>query len=99
MMQHMDMGDCDMEYCMTLTKDECASYCDSMKCTPEQKEACMSMLNAHKGMMSKENCDKGCKDEEECEKSCDDKCVASHKEGKGCCSIGESNHCDTKYKM
>jgi K(+)-stimulated pyrophosphate-energized sodium pump len=98
MMHHMDMGDCDMEYCMTLSEDDCAAYCDSMKCTPEQKEACMSMMKAHKGM-SKENCDKGCKDEAECEKNCDDKCVASHKEGKGCCSVGESNHCAPKHKM
>lgn len=91
----MDMGNYDMEHCMTLTEEQCAAYCDSMKCTPEQKAACLDMLKAHKGM-SMENCDKGCKTAEECEKSCDDKCVASHKEGKGCCTTGESNHCDTK---
>jgi K(+)-stimulated pyrophosphate-energized sodium pump len=91
----MDMGNCDMEHCMTLSEEQCAAYCDSMKCTPEQKAACMDMLKAHKGM-SMENCDKGCKTAEECAKSCDDKCVSSHKEGKGCCSTGESNHCDTK---
>jgi K(+)-stimulated pyrophosphate-energized sodium pump len=89
----IDMGKCDMDHCMTLTEEQCAAYCDSMQCTPEQKEACISMLKAHKGM-NKENCDKGCATEEECAKHCDDKCVASHKEGKGCCSTGESNHCD-----
>jgi K(+)-stimulated pyrophosphate-energized sodium pump len=90
-----DMGKCDMNYCMTLTEEQCAAYCDSMQCTPEQKAACIDMLKAHKGM-SMENCDKGCKTAEECEKSCDDKCVSSHKEGKGCCATGESNHCDAK---
>jgi hypothetical protein len=94
----MDMGNCDMAYCMTLTEDQCAAYCDSMKCTPEQKEACLSMLKMHSGL-SKENCDKGCKTTEECEKSCDDKCVTSHKEGKGCCSTGETNHCEPNHKM
>lgn len=91
----MDMGKCDMQHCMTLTEGQCAAYCDSMQCSPEQKAACLDMLKAHKGM-SMENCDKGCKTAEECEKSCDDKCVASHKEGKGCCTAGESNHCGPK---
>jgi K(+)-stimulated pyrophosphate-energized sodium pump len=94
----MDMGNCDMDYCMTLTEEQCAAYCDSMKCTPEQKEACLGMLKAHSGM-SKENCDKGCATAEECAKHCDDKCVSSHKEGKGCCSVGESDHCESKHKM
>jgi K(+)-stimulated pyrophosphate-energized sodium pump len=94
-----DMGKCDMNYCMTLTEEQCAAYCDSMQCTPEQKAACLDMLKAHKGSASAENCDKGCKTAEECEKSCDDKCVASHKEGKGCCSVGESNHCEPKQHM
>lgn len=96
--EKMDMGSCDMDKCMSMTEEECAAYCDSMKCTPEQKAACMDMLKAHKGMMNKENCDKGCKSSDECEKSCDDKCVSSHKEGKGCCTTGESNHCDMDKK-
>lgn len=104
----MDMGKCDMDRCKTMTKEECAAYCDSVGCDAEQKAACLSMYGADgkfdeakcKEMCSKkmgadmENCDKGCKTAEECEKSCDDKCVASHKEGKGCCSTGASNHCD-----
>lgn len=96
--QSMDMGNCDMDKCMKMTEEECAAYCDSMKCTPEQKAACMDMLKAHKGMMDGENCDKGCKSSEECTKSCDDKCVDSHKEGKGCCKTGEANHCDMDKK-
>ncbi|TAE85708.1 MAG: sodium-translocating pyrophosphatase [Bacteroidetes bacterium] len=104
----MDMGKCDWNRCKTMTKDECAAYCDSLGCDAEQKAACLSMYGADgkfdeakcKEMCSKkmgadkENCDKGCKTAEECEKSCDDKCVAYHKEGKGCCKPGESNHCD-----
>jgi K(+)-stimulated pyrophosphate-energized sodium pump len=36
------MGKCDMSKCATMTKDECAKMCDSLKCTPEQKEMCLS---------------------------------------------------------
>src|SRR5574343_601460 len=97
-MEHcsMDMGNCDMERCKTMTKDECAAYCDSMQCTPEQKEKCLSMYGADgkfdeakcKEMCAADahgkcmdGCTKGCTDEEACKKSCDDKCVASHHEG------------------
>jgi hypothetical protein len=103
----MDMGKCDMDRCKTMTKDECAAYCDSLGCSAEQKAECLSMYGADgkfdeakckemcgEKMKGKENCDKGCKTMEECEKSCDDKCVASHKAGKGCCNTGESDHCD-----
>ena len=92
------MGNCEMSKCMTMTKEECAAYCDSMKCTPEQKTMCQSMYGADgkfdmakcKAMCEKESacmegCDKGCKTEEECMKSCDKACVAAHKEGKACC--------------
>jgi K(+)-stimulated pyrophosphate-energized sodium pump len=92
------MGNCEMSKCMTMTKEECAAYCDSMKCTPEQKTMCQSMYGADgkfdmakcKAMCEKESscmegCDKGCKTEEECMKSCDKACVAAHKEGKECC--------------
>jgi K(+)-stimulated pyrophosphate-energized sodium pump len=33
---------CDMNKCMTMTPEQCAAYCDSMGCTPEQKAMCMS---------------------------------------------------------
>jgi K(+)-stimulated pyrophosphate-energized sodium pump len=36
------MGKCDMTKCATMTKDECAAMCDSLKCTPEEKEMCLS---------------------------------------------------------
>jgi len=103
------MGNCDMSKCMNMTKEECAVYCDSMKCTPEQKAMCQSMYGTDgkfdvakcKAMCEKESgcmegCDKGCKTEEECMKSCDKACVAAHKEGKVCCNEGEDNAHDKK---
>ncbi len=103
------MGNCDMSKCMNMTKEECAVYCDSMKCTPEQKAMCQSMYGADgkfdmakcKAMCEKESgcmegCDKGCKTEEVCMKSCDKACVAAHKEGKACCNEGEDNAHDKK---
>jgi K(+)-stimulated pyrophosphate-energized sodium pump len=32
---------CDMNKVMTLTPEACATYCDSMKCTPEEKAICL----------------------------------------------------------
>ncbi|MBS1533637.1 MAG: sodium-translocating pyrophosphatase [Bacteroidetes bacterium] len=39
-------GNCDMSKCATMTKEECAKMCDSLGCTPEQKEACLSHYGA-----------------------------------------------------
>lgn len=39
-------GKCDMSKCATMTKEECAKMCDSLGCTPEQKEACLSHYGA-----------------------------------------------------
>ncbi len=41
-----DMGNCDMSKCATMTKDECAKMCDSLKCSPEQKQMCLSHYDA-----------------------------------------------------
>ena len=47
---------CDMSKCMNMTKEECAAYCDSMKCSPEEKAACLE----HAGMGSMpRSCDHG----------------------------------------
>jgi K(+)-stimulated pyrophosphate-energized sodium pump len=40
------MGKCDMSKCKDMTMEECAAMCDSLKCTPEQKEACLSHYDA-----------------------------------------------------
>jgi K(+)-stimulated pyrophosphate-energized sodium pump len=49
-MDSVDMGNCDLAKCMSMTPEACAAYCDSMKCTPEQKAACIKMIEAHKGI-------------------------------------------------
>jgi K(+)-stimulated pyrophosphate-energized sodium pump len=103
------MGNCEMSKCMTMTKEECAAYCDSMKCTTEQKTMCQSMYGAdgkfdmakcmamcEKESSCMESCDKGCKTEEECMKSCDKACVAAHKEGKSCCDDDKEHGHDKK---
>ncbi len=108
-MEGCEMGEMDacMDYekCKTMTKDECALYCDSMQFTPEQKEKCLSMYGAD-GKFDEakckeicaadagscmEACEHKCKDAEECKKNCDEKCVASHgkSKGKSCCAEGE----------
>lgn len=40
------IGKCDMSKCKDMTKEECAKMCDSLGCTPEQKEACLSHYGA-----------------------------------------------------
>jgi K(+)-stimulated pyrophosphate-energized sodium pump len=39
---HASMGKCDMNQCAKKTRDECAKMCDSLKCTPAEKNACLS---------------------------------------------------------
>ncbi len=39
---------CDMNKIVTMSKEECAAYCDSMKCTPEAKAMCVK----HAGMVN-----------------------------------------------
>jgi K(+)-stimulated pyrophosphate-energized sodium pump len=48
------MGNCDMSKCATMTKDECAKMCDSLKCTPEQKAMCLSHYDANGKYIAKE---------------------------------------------
>ena len=40
-------GNCDMDKCATMTKDQCAKMCDSLKCTPEQKQSSLSHYDAN----------------------------------------------------
>jgi K(+)-stimulated pyrophosphate-energized sodium pump len=37
----VDNAKCDMAKCETMTKEECAAYCDQVGCTPEQKAHCL----------------------------------------------------------
>lgn len=49
---------CDMSKCANMSKEECAAYCDSVGCSPEQKAMCME----HVGMDAeqKEACMEKC---------------------------------------
>ncbi len=100
----MDMGKCDMSLCKTMSKEECAAYCDSVGCSAEEKEMCQSMYGADgkfdeakckemckakMGSSCMEGCDKGCKTAEECAKSCGDACVKSHATKMKCCSTDD----------
>jgi K(+)-stimulated pyrophosphate-energized sodium pump len=41
-MKSEKMENCDMSAMAMMTKEECAKMCDSLECTPEQKESCLS---------------------------------------------------------
>lgn len=77
----VDMGNCDLSKCMSMTPEACAAYCDSMKCTPEQKAACIKMIEAHKGIDMSEcsGSSEACKDKANCKDkaSCSAKTEAS----------------------
>ena len=49
-----EMGKCDMTKCATMTKDECAKMCDSLGCSAEEKEVCMSHYDANGKFVAKE---------------------------------------------
>ena len=50
-------GKCDMNRCATMTKDECAKMCDSLKCTTAEKSACLSNYGADgKWIGAKKDC-------------------------------------------
>ncbi|MFI5221969.1 MAG: sodium-translocating pyrophosphatase [Bacteroidia bacterium] len=67
-MKKYDLGKCDMSRMMNMTKEECAAYCDSMKCTSEQKEACMNIAGS---AFCSKACQSKCKEKNI---PCDDKC-------------------------
>jgi K(+)-stimulated pyrophosphate-energized sodium pump len=62
-----EMGKCDMTKCATMTKDECAKMCDSLGCSAEEKEMCMSHYDANSKFIGKEG-EKSC-----CSKDADKK--------------------------
>lgn len=84
---------CDMEKCMSMSKEDCAKYCDSVGCTPEQKAMCVE----HAGMGEGKAC---CKEHAGEAKAC---CKEHEGTGKGCsgeaakgCMEGCSHGCKTK---
>jgi K(+)-stimulated pyrophosphate-energized sodium pump len=51
---------CDMSMCADMSEEECAAYCDSVGCSPEEKAMCVK--HAGKGdHSSMEGCEHGCK--------------------------------------
>ncbi|MFY8021003.1 MAG: sodium/proton-translocating pyrophosphatase, partial [Bacteroidia bacterium] len=78
----MDMGNCDMEKCMNMTQEECAAYCDSMQCTPAQKEMCLKHAKGGACEMEAEHCKKD-----------SGKCATDEKGG---CMEGCEHKCDSK---
>ena len=80
------IGKCDMRECAKLSKDECAAMCDSLKCTPEEKEMCLAHYDENgKFMGGAGHCEKKdacCADKKECKdpSKCKDK-----KDCKGAC--------------
>ena len=77
------IGKCDMRECSKLSKEACAKMCDSLKCTPEEKAACLAHFDkdgkfigmaGHFQEKSACCCDKGaCKDKSKCKDACKDK--------------------------
>lgn len=59
----MMIGNCDLEKCMSMTKEECAAYCDSMQCSAEDKAMCQSMYGAD-GKFDMAKCKEMCKEGE-----------------------------------
>jgi K(+)-stimulated pyrophosphate-energized sodium pump len=59
------MGKCNIGKCMTMNKEECASYCDSMKCSPEEKAMCQSMYGAD-GKFDMAKCKAMCTEKDGC---------------------------------
>ncbi len=78
----MDMGKCDVNKCMDMTQEECAAYCDSMQCTPEQKEICLKHAKGGDCKMEGAHCKKD-----------SGKCAMDEKGG---CMEGCENKCDSK---
>ena len=85
----MDMGKCDVNKCMDMTQEECAAYCDSMQCTPEQKEVCLKHAQGGECKMEGAHCKKDsgkCAMDENggCMEGCEHKCDSKESCEKSC---------------
>lgn len=54
-----EMNTCDWSMCKTMTKEECAAYCDSVGCSAEEKATCMSLYGAD-GKFDEAKCKEMC---------------------------------------
>ncbi|TNF49463.1 MAG: sodium-translocating pyrophosphatase [Bacteroidetes bacterium] len=80
--KHM-IGKCDMRECAKMSKDECAAMCDSLKCTPEEKEMCLSHYDENGKFKGGHLCEEKktcCSSKEKCEdkSKCKDKEACKH---------------------
>jgi K(+)-stimulated pyrophosphate-energized sodium pump len=84
----MNMGSCDMDKCMNMSQEECAAYCDSMQCTPEQKEICLKHAKGGNCKMEGANCKKDsgkcAMEEKACMEGCEHKCDSKESCEKSC---------------
>ena len=99
---------CDMNRVMHMNAEKCAAYCDSMKCSPEEKEMCAKHAGA---AYCTEACQKKCKEmkiscdakcegtcHEACSKKCGDECKKMCSAGSKECpmEMGEAKSCCKK---
>ena len=91
------IGNCDMSKCAKMTKDECATMCDSLGCTPEQKEMCMSHYDAN-GKFVEPTAEKACcAKKETTEKSC--KVEITNTDGKAKATVTTSENGAAKVEV
>ena len=87
----VDYGNCDMSKCAEMTKEECATHCDEMGCTPEQKANCLALYGEDGQYIgAKKSCQGGASKAKACSKmgtSCDKEMAKGKKE---CCKDKKS---------
>ena len=94
-----------MSMVMNMSKEECAAYCDSLKCTPEQKAMCLKHAGSafctqaciDKCKEMNIPCDSKCKGA--CHEKCGDACISlcvNGKDHQSSCMEGCSHGCKTK---
>jgi K(+)-stimulated pyrophosphate-energized sodium pump len=92
-------GSCDMKVCATMTKEQCAAYCDSLGCDSACKAKCLSHYDANGkfvpcgGACCKDGGKSCCKDGSAAsgEKKACCKDGAAEADKKDCCKDGEGN--------
>lgn len=56
---HAKNSKCDMDKCMNMSPEECAAYCDSVGCSPEQKEHCVKHAKGNGGKHGSDSANHG----------------------------------------
>jgi K(+)-stimulated pyrophosphate-energized sodium pump len=89
------IGKCDMNKCSSMSKEECAAYCDSMGCDSTQKAKCLNMYNEKGEFVGPcmSSCGKKCNNHDECMKNCGEKCASNHFNSASCCKSEDNKAC------